>query len=103
MGWLRLLGSSNLQVSFAKEPYKRDYILQKRPILLKSLLIIATPQPLSGERARAKKSEREREKERAQGRARDSERERKKDSERAQGRARESKGERKRETHRNCR
>jgi len=27
----------------AKEPYKRDDILQKRPILLRSLLIIATP------------------------------------------------------------
>ena len=37
-GWLRLVGSSNLYVSFAKEPYKRDYILQTRPIILKSLL-----------------------------------------------------------------
>ena len=36
MGWLRLVGSVKLQVSFAKEPYKRDYILQKR-------LITATP------------------------------------------------------------
>jgi len=26
-----------------KEPYKRDYILQKRPIILRSLLIVATP------------------------------------------------------------
>ena len=43
MGWLRLVGSLKTQVSFAKEPYKRDYILQKRPILLRSLLIIATP------------------------------------------------------------
>jgi len=31
MGWLRLVGSLKLQVSFAKEPYKRDDILQKRP------------------------------------------------------------------------
>jgi len=31
------------KVSFAKEPYKRDYILQKKPICLMSLLIIATP------------------------------------------------------------
>jgi len=40
MGWLRLAarGSLKLQVSFAKEPYKRDYILQKRPIILRSLL-----------------------------------------------------------------
>jgi len=32
-----------LHVSFAKEPYKRDDILQKRPIILRSLLIVATP------------------------------------------------------------
>ena len=43
MGWLRLVGSLKLQVSFAKEPYKREYILQKRPIILRSLLIVATP------------------------------------------------------------
>ena len=30
----RLLLVSKLQVSFAKEPYKRDNILQKRPIIL---------------------------------------------------------------------
>ena len=28
---------------FAKEPYKRDYILQKRLIILRSLLLAATP------------------------------------------------------------
>ena len=27
MGWLRLVGSSKLQVSFAKEPYKRDHLV----------------------------------------------------------------------------
>ena len=43
VGWLRLAGSLKLEVSFAKEPYKRDCILQKRPIILRSLLIIATP------------------------------------------------------------
>jgi len=43
MGWLRLVGSLKWQVSFAKEPYKRDDILQKRPIILRSLLIVATP------------------------------------------------------------
>jgi len=43
MGWLRLVGSLKLQVSFAKEPYKRDDILQKRPMILRSLLIVATP------------------------------------------------------------
>jgi len=42
MGWLRLVGSIQLWVSFAKEPYKRDYILQKRPIILSILLTIAT-------------------------------------------------------------
>jgi len=43
MGWLRLVGSLKLQVSFAKEPYKWDCILHKRPITLRSLLIEATP------------------------------------------------------------
>jgi len=33
MGWLWLVGSIKSEVSFAKEPYKRDNILQKRPIL----------------------------------------------------------------------
>jgi len=28
---------------FCKGPYKRDYILQKRPTILRSLLIVATP------------------------------------------------------------
>jgi len=42
MGWLRLVGSLKLQASFAKEPYQKDDILQKRPILLRSLLIVAT-------------------------------------------------------------
>jgi len=28
---------------FAKEPYKRDYVLQNRPMVLKSLLIVAAP------------------------------------------------------------
>jgi len=40
---LRLVGSLKLQVSFAKEPYKKDYILQKRRIILRSLLIVGTP------------------------------------------------------------
>jgi len=43
MGWLHVAGSSKLQVSFAKEPYERDGILQKRPIILRGLLIVATP------------------------------------------------------------
>ena len=33
MGWLRVVGSLKSWVSFAKEPYKRDNILQKRPII----------------------------------------------------------------------
>ena len=37
MGWLRLVGSLKLQVTFAKEPYQRDYILQKRPKFLREL------------------------------------------------------------------
>jgi hypothetical protein len=43
MGWLQLVGSIKLQVSFAKEPYKTDYILQKKPIILWILLTVATP------------------------------------------------------------
>ena len=43
MWWLRLFGSLKLLVSFAKVPCKRDYILQKRPMILRSLLIVATP------------------------------------------------------------
>ena len=42
-GWLRFVGSLKLQVSFAKEPYQRGYILQKRPVILRSLRIVATP------------------------------------------------------------
>jgi len=43
MGWLWLVGSLKLWVSFAKEPYKKEDILQKRPVILMSLLIVATP------------------------------------------------------------
>jgi len=48
MGWLRLKGSFKLKVCFAKEPYQRDDILQKRPVILRSLLIVATPQQKVG-------------------------------------------------------
>ena len=37
-----------LKVSFAKEPYKRDYFLQKRPMILRSLLIVDTPWSSTG-------------------------------------------------------
>ena len=43
MGWFRLVGSSKSQVSFTEETYKKDDILQKSPIILRSLLIVATP------------------------------------------------------------
>jgi len=43
VGWLQLVGSLKPQVSFAKEPYQRDDILQKRRTNLRSLLIVATP------------------------------------------------------------
>ena len=43
MGWLQLLGSLKVKVIFAKEPCKRNYILQKKPIILRSILIAATP------------------------------------------------------------
>jgi len=42
MGWLRLVGSTKLYVSFAKEPCKRDDILQKRPTIWSILLTAAT-------------------------------------------------------------
>jgi len=42
-GVLCLVGSIKLYVSFAKEPYKRDNILQKRPVILSILLTEATP------------------------------------------------------------
>jgi len=45
--WLCLVGSIKLQVSFAKEPFKRANNLQKRPIILLILLIVATPYPSS--------------------------------------------------------
>ena len=41
--WLRLVGSLQLEVSFAEKACKREDILQKRPIILRSLLIVATP------------------------------------------------------------
>ena len=56
MGWLRLVGSIKLYVTFAQEPYKSDNILQKRliepmkrdnslqkrPIIQSILLTVAT-------------------------------------------------------------
>jgi len=43
VGWPRWVGAFKLYVPFAREPYKGDDILQKRPIILRSLLIVATP------------------------------------------------------------
>jgi len=43
MGSLRLVGSLKSYVSFAKEPYKTDYILQKKPTILRRVLIVGTP------------------------------------------------------------
>jgi len=42
-GAAKVVGSLKKDVSSAKEPYERDYILQKRLISLSSLLILATP------------------------------------------------------------
>ena len=47
MGWLRLVGSLKLQVSFAEYRLFYRAPLQKRPIILRSLLIVATPYPFS--------------------------------------------------------
>ena len=46
MGWLRLVGSLKLQVSFAEYSLFYRALLQKRPIILRSLLIVATPYAL---------------------------------------------------------
>ena len=43
MGWLRLVGSLILQVSFAEYSLFYRALLQKRPFVLRSLLIVATP------------------------------------------------------------
>ena len=43
MGWLQLVGSLKLQVSFAEYGLFYRSLLQKRPIILRSLLIVATP------------------------------------------------------------
>jgi len=42
IAWLRSVGSLKLYVSFAKELYKRDHILQKRPVIWRNLRIEAT-------------------------------------------------------------
>jgi len=46
MGWLRLVGSLKLYVSFAESDLFYRALLQKRPIVLRSLLIVATPYAL---------------------------------------------------------
>jgi len=43
MGWLRLVGSIKLQVSFAESSLFYRALLQKRPIILSILLTKATP------------------------------------------------------------
>jgi len=43
MGWLRLVGSLKLYVSFAEYHLFYRAFLRKRPIILRSLLIVATP------------------------------------------------------------
>ena len=43
MGWLRLVGSLKLQVSFAKYHLFYRALLQKRRIILRNLLTVATP------------------------------------------------------------
>jgi len=47
MGWLRLVGSLKSQVSFAEYFLFYRALLQKRPIILRSLRIVATPYAFS--------------------------------------------------------
>ena len=42
MGWRRLVGSLKLQVSFVEHSLFYRALLQKRPIILRSLIIVAT-------------------------------------------------------------
>ena len=42
-GVAMIRGSLKVHVSFAKKPYKRDDILQKTQVILRSLLIVAAP------------------------------------------------------------
>ena len=59
MGWLQLVGSLKLQVSFAEyRLFYRD-LLQKRPIILRSLVIIATPQDRKSDRQTERKKDRQ--------------------------------------------
>jgi len=99
MGWLRLVGSLKLQVSFAKEPYKTDDILQQRSTILRSLLLVATPyhwkytwRKREGRWEREtelKEGETAREKEREREGKREREREREGEREKERGRERE--------------
>jgi len=43
IGWLRFVGSLKLYVSFAEDRLFDMALLQKRLIILRSLLIVATP------------------------------------------------------------
>jgi len=47
MGWLRVVGSLILYISFAEHCLFYRALLQRRPIILKSLLIVATPYQIS--------------------------------------------------------
>jgi len=49
-GWLRLVGSLKLQVSFAEYRLFNRAHLQKRPIILRSLPIVATPYVVASDR-----------------------------------------------------
>jgi len=43
MGWLRLVGSLKLQVTFGEYHLFYRALLQKRPVILRSLQVVATP------------------------------------------------------------
>jgi len=43
MGWLRSVGSLKLYVSFAEYSLFCRALLEKRPIILRNILVVATP------------------------------------------------------------
>jgi len=74
MGWLRLVGSLKLQVSFAEYSLFYWALLQKRSIILRNLLIEATPYFTHTPRKQERKKKRKTKRGRVDGREEEKER-----------------------------